>query len=107
MTETAELQPAVFIDRDGTIVMDKDYLADPAEMEIFDFSAEALTTLQECGYLIIIVTNQSGVGRGLLTEDDVRSVHAVLEHELKVKIDAFYHCPHKPDDGCRCRKPSL
>jgi histidinol-phosphate phosphatase family protein len=107
MNEQAELRPAVFIDRDGTIVVDKDYLADPAEMEIYDFSAEALQTLQASGYLIIIVTNQSGVGRGLLTEDDVRSVHAVLQHELPVKIDAFYYCPHKPDDGCRCRKPSL
>ena len=107
MTNELESRPAVFIDRDGTLVEDEDYLADPANMRVFEFSREALETLRTRGYLIIVVTNQSGVARRLLTESDVKSVHAALSESLPDLIDAYYFCPHGPNDGCRCRKPAL
>jgi D-glycero-D-manno-heptose 1,7-bisphosphate phosphatase len=100
-------RPAIFIDRDGTLIEDEDYLADPAKMRVFDFSMEALQILREKGYLLIIITNQSGVGKGLLTEDDVHAVHAALRREIRDGIDAFYYCPHRPDESCLCRKPGL
>jgi len=107
VTNNAEPRPAVFIDRDGTLIEDLDYLADPAKMRVFDFSREALELLRDQGYLIIVVTNQSGVARGLLTESDVRSVHSALGESLAGLIDAYYFCPHGPNDGCRCRKPAV
>ena len=102
-----ELRPAIFLDRDGTVIEDEDYLADPAKMRVYGFSAEGLEILREKGYLLIVITNQSGVGKGLLTEGDVHAVHAALQHELRDFIDAFYYCPHRPDASCRCRKPGL
>jgi D-glycero-D-manno-heptose 1,7-bisphosphate phosphatase len=107
MTKIDELKPAVFIDRDGTLIADEDYLDDPARMRVFEFTAEALRLLKEKGFLLIVITNQSGIARGLVTESDVDAVHATLNDSLKNSIDAFYHCPHGPNDGCRCRKPSL
>jgi D-glycero-D-manno-heptose 1,7-bisphosphate phosphatase len=107
MAEGENLRPAIFIDRDGTLIEDEDYLADPAMMRVFDFSAEALQILKEKGYLLIIITNQSGVGKGLLSENDVRAVHEALRREIRDRIDAFYFCPHHPDASCQCRKPEL
>lgn len=107
MAENGNLRPAIFIDRDGTLIEDEDYLADPTKMRVFDFSAEALQILKQKGYLLIIITNQSGVGKGLLTEDDVRAVHEALRREVRDGIDAFYFCPHHPDASCKCRKPEL
>ena len=107
MNNKLEPRAAVFVDRDGTLIEDLDYLADPAKMRVFDFSREALDLLRDHGYLIIVVTNQSGVARGLLTEFDVRSVHAALSESMPGLIDGYYFCPHGPNDGCKCRKPAL
>jgi D-glycero-D-manno-heptose 1,7-bisphosphate phosphatase len=105
MNSSSEQRLAVFIDRDGTLIEDMDYLADPAEMRIYNYSAEALRLLKDEGYLLIVLTNQSGVARGLMTEANVAAVHEALDKELPGLIDAFYYCPHGPADGCRCRKP--
>jgi len=100
-------KPAVFLDRDGTVVEEVNYLHRPEEMRLFPGTAEALKSLKNAGYLLVIVTNQSGIGRGIYTEADMRGVHDALQAELEGLIDGFYYCPHLPCDGCSCRKPGL
>jgi D-glycero-D-manno-heptose 1,7-bisphosphate phosphatase len=105
---------AVFLDRDGVIVEDVHYLKSPAQLRILPGVAQALHTLQERFY-IIVVTNQSGVARGLLTEDDLMAIHLALVQHLAVEgvvLDALYYCPHLPEATieayqaeCSCRKP--
>jgi D-glycero-D-manno-heptose 1,7-bisphosphate phosphatase len=101
-----ETWPAVFLDRDGTLMRDVDYCGDPAKVEVFPQAAEALRRLKENGYKLIIITNQSGIGRGYFTEAVYRGVEAEflaqLGHGL---IDASYHCPDLPDSGSIRRKP--
>ena len=99
-------KPAIFIDRDGTLVEEVDFLSRPEDMRVFGFSGEALQIFKDQGYKVIVITNQSGVGRGYFNAEDVRSVHDALAAELPAMIDAFYFCPHHPDEGCSCRKPS-
>ena len=106
MDETLEINPAIFIDRDGTLIEEVDFLSRPEDMRVFGFSAQALQIFKDQGYKIIVITNQSGVGRGYFNADDVQSVHNALAAELPDLIDAFYFCPHHPEDGCSCRKPS-
>src|SRR5580765_2706442 len=98
--------PAIFIDRDGTLIEEVDFLSRPEDMRVFGFSAQALQIFKDQGYKIIVITNQSGVGRGYFKEADVRSVHDALSAQLPEMIDGFYFCPHRPDEECRCRKPS-
>ncbi|WP_320784404.1 HAD family hydrolase [Streptomyces sp. CRN 30] len=95
---------AVLFDRDGTLVHDVPYNGDPARVEPVDGAREALGLLRAHGIRTGVVTNQSGVARGLLTDADVRRVHARLD-ELLGPFDVFAVCPHGPDDGCACRKP--
>ncbi|HEX7392883.1 MAG TPA: HAD family hydrolase [Thermoplasmata archaeon] len=100
---------AVFVDRDGTIVFDKHYLADPDGLELIPTVAEGIAKLNRAGIPVIVVTNQSGVARGRFTEDKLREIHARLERMLKEKgarIDDIFYCPHMPDAGCECRKPA-
>ncbi len=103
-----ELRPAVLLDRDGTIINETGYLGDPEGIRFLPGAVEALRTLQQAGYLLIIVTNQSGIGRGYFKDEDAMAVNlrllALLE-EKGVHIQGIYHCPHLPDDGCGCRKP--
>jgi len=107
MTKELESRPAIFIDRDGTLIEDEDFLADPAKMRVYDFTREALELFRDRGFLVIVITNQSGVARGLLDVSDIASVHAALDETLPGLIDAYYFCPHGPNDGCRCRKPAV
>jgi D-glycero-D-manno-heptose 1,7-bisphosphate phosphatase len=105
-------RPAAFIDRDGTIVQERHYLADPDQVELVPGAAEALRSLAANGFSIVVVTNQSGIARGLYSEADFRAVQARLEAMLAahgVVLDAVYHCPHHPDHSgpCDCRKPGL
>ena len=105
-TASNELSPAVFLDRDGTIMRDCDYLSDPEGIEIFDGAADALRRLKAAGFKIIIITNQSGIGRGYFTVEEYRAV----EHEVDQRlgpgiIDATYFCPDHPDADSTCRKP--
>jgi D-glycero-D-manno-heptose 1,7-bisphosphate phosphatase len=98
---------AIFLDRDGTIVEEVNYLHRPEDMRLFPTTAAALRDLKAAGYALVVVTNQSGIGRGIYGEDDMNRVHAGLQEQLGGIIDAFYHCPHLPCDGCECRKPGL
>lgn len=101
---------AIFLDRDGTINVEKNYLIDPAELVLFPGVGEALRRGHDAGYLLVVVTNQSGVARGYFTSSAVDALHDHLQQELRpygVQIDAFYHCPHHPEHGagpCDCRK---
>jgi histidinol-phosphate phosphatase family protein len=99
---------AVFLDRDGTIIEDTGYISDPELVQFLPGAAEALQRLQSAGYLLVIVSNQSGIGRGWITEDQYRQVqHRLLEELQKqnVLITRSYYCPHAPETGCLCRKP--
>ena len=104
-------RPAAFLDRDGTILVEKNYLADPASVELIPGAAAALRRLHEAGFALVVVTNQSGIARGLYSEREYRLVDARMRELLRaegVEIDASYHCPHHPDftAECDCRKPA-
>ena len=99
---------AAFLDRDGTIVADKHYLADPAGLELLPNAVEGLRELRNLGARLVVVTNQSGVGRGYFAAEAVERMHARLRELLAahgIELDGVYVCPHAPDDGCACRKP--
>lgn len=105
---------AVFLDRDGTINVEKEYLHRPEDLELINGAAQAIARLNRAGFLVIVVTNQSGVARGYFTVADVNRLHQVMQEQLAddgAHIDAFYLCPHHPDKGldqyriaCECRK---
>jgi histidinol-phosphate phosphatase family protein len=104
---THTLTPAAFIDRDGTIMEDCNYCSEPNQVKIFPGAAEALSRLKARGFKLVIVTNQSGIGRGLLTLDQYRAVEAEVLRQLGGNlIDGVYFCPHAPGEGCQCRKPA-
>lgn len=107
MTGTNHKRPAAFIDRDGTLVEEVNYLSRVEDLRVFPFTAEALRLLRQAGFLIVVVTNQSGIGRHIYGETDMESIHDAMQEQLEGAIDAFYYCPHLPDAGCRCRKPGL
>jgi D-glycero-D-manno-heptose 1,7-bisphosphate phosphatase len=99
---------AVFLDRDGTIVVDKHYLSDPGGLELLPNALEGLRELRELGAKLVVVTNQSGVGRGYFPADALEPMNERLREVLAeggVELDGIYVCPHAPDDGCDCRKP--
>ncbi|HEX7089694.1 MAG TPA: HAD family hydrolase [Longimicrobiales bacterium] len=104
-------RPAVFLDRDGTLVVERHYLADPARVELVEGAAAALKELAAAGYALVVVTNQSGIARGLYGEAEYRAVQRRIEELLRregVELDGVYHCPHHPDytGPCECRKPA-
>lgn len=102
-------RPAVFLDRDGTIIVDRHYLGDPDGVELIAGAAEAIARLNRAGIPVVLVTNQSGIGRGLFTPADFDAVQSRLDEELAragARLDAVYHCPHSPAAGCECRKPA-
>lgn len=99
---------AIFLDRDGTICEDVNYLSSPDELKIFPFAAEAVRLLNENNFLVILITNQSGIARGFFDENTLQEIHGKLISELagqNAKLDAIYFCPHNSDDNCACRKP--
>src|SRR5438034_6207954 len=101
------LSPAVFIDRDDTIMEDCGYCSDPRDVEIFPGVTEALRRLKSNGFKLIIITNQSGIGRGLFTLEQYRAVEAEVLRQLgDGLIDATYFCPDVPGQQCNCRKPA-
>lgn len=103
------MKPAVFLDRDGVIIADKNYLSDPDGVELLPGAVEGLHMFQAAGFILIIVTNQSGVGRGMFSIQDAEAVNdRVVELLAKntVTITATYYCPHAPGDNCLCRKPN-
>lgn len=107
-------KPAVFLDRDGTINVEKDYLYRVEEFEFTPGAVEAIRLLNQAGYLVVVVTNQSGVARGYYTEADVKTLHSHIDHVLVsqgARVDAWYYCPHHEhgklpyNQACDCRKP--
>ena len=107
MTSSNAKSPAVFIDRDGTIMHDADYCSDPKQVRIFRGVPDALRQLKDKGYKLIIITNQSGIGRGFFTMEQYRAVEAETSRQLGGNlIDATYFCPDPPDQPSKCRKPA-
>jgi len=103
------IKPAVFLDRDGTLIEDKDYLHQPGDVIILPGTGAALRQLLDAGFVLFIVTNQSGVGRGFFTMTDVEKVHQHLARELareSVRFEKIYTAPETPDQPSRGRKPS-
>jgi len=106
---------AVFLDRDGTVNEEIDYLTSPRDLHLIARSAEAIRRANDLGLTVVIVTNQSGVARGLLTEAELLVVHRALIERLaaeNARVDGIYYCPHHPSEGtdeyrkeCDCRKP--
>ncbi|HRP08578.1 MAG TPA: HAD-IIIA family hydrolase, partial [Gemmatimonadales bacterium] len=102
------MKRAVFLDRDGTIVDDPGFLRDPASVHLLPGAAPALHRLQQLGLVLVVVSNQSGIGRGLITTTELDAVNREVARQLAhhgVEIGGWYHCPHLPDAGCDCRKP--
>jgi histidinol-phosphate phosphatase family protein len=96
------LRPAVFLDRDGTLIVDRHYLADPDGVELLGGAGEAVARLNAAGFFVALATNQSGIGRGYFTEADYLAVHARLVAELArhgARLDAAYHAPSQEDTG--------
>jgi D-glycero-D-manno-heptose 1,7-bisphosphate phosphatase len=108
-------QPAVFLDRDGTMIEDVGYLSRLADVRWFPFTVDAIRLLNRAGFLVCVTTNQSGVARGYYTEDDVRALHVQMDAHLTAggaRVDGWFHCPHHPNADvpayravCGCRKP--
>jgi len=99
---------AIFLDRDGTITIDTGYPSDPDEVELLPGAADGLRTLRDRGWALVLVSNQSAVGRGIITLEQAQAVHDRLLVALRasgVEFDGAYYCPHTPDDACECRKP--
>jgi histidinol-phosphate phosphatase family protein len=100
---------AVFLDRDGVLTRERpDYVKTPDELEVLPGIGPPLRDLRRRGFRLVIVTNQSVVGRGLATDDDMGRIHEKLQTTLKAMgchVDAIYYCPHLPGAGCSCRKP--
>ncbi len=102
------LPTAVFLDRDGTIIHDAHYLSKPDQVRLIDGAADAIARINAALIPVVVVTNQSGIGRGYFTLDDYHTVAARLDDLLRghgAHIDATYFCPHRPEDKCECRKP--
>ena len=98
----------VVLDRDGTINVDRHFLADPAGLELIGGAAEGMRRLAQLGLGLVVVTNQSGVGRGIVDNDALAAIHDEMARQLEavgVRLDGVYWCPHRPEDGCACRKP--
>lgn len=104
-----DMAKAVFLDRDHTLNPDSGYISDPKKFDLYPWVPEELAKLKAKGYLLIIVSNQSGIARGLITWEQLNQIHKkmneILAQKVKIKIDSYQVCPHHPDEGCECRKP--
>lgn len=101
-------RPFILLDRDGTLNVEKHYLSDPDQLELYPGTGAALRRLSALGYGLAVLTNQSGVGRGYFGLDAVEKVHERLREMLAAEgaaVDGFFICPHGPDEACDCRKP--
>ncbi|SNR88374.1 D-glycero-alpha-D-manno-heptose-1,7-bisphosphate 7-phosphatase [Desulfurobacterium atlanticum] len=103
------MKKAIFLDRDNTLIEDEGYIHEPEKVKLLPTVGEGLKLLKEKGFLLIVVSNQSGIGRGYFKEEDFHAVNkklnSLLKENFNVEIDDFFFCPHKPDDNCLCRKP--
>ena len=100
---------AVFLDRDGTLIKDVGYPRDPGSVRLLDGAVDALAAFRRAGFRLVLVSNQSGIGRGLVSPEEAAAVHARFIAELEragVELDDVQYCPHAPEEGCPCRKPA-
>lgn len=105
----SEVYKAVFVDRDGTISRDVPYCSCPEDFKLLPTVAEGIRLLNEQGFNVVVVTNQSGIARGYFTEETLTRIHQKMQDDLAkdgAHVDAIYYCPHHPDAGCECRKPN-
>ena len=100
-------KPAVFVDRDGTLIEEVNFLSRLEDLRVFPFTSTAIKLLKDKGFLVIVLTNQSGIARGKYSEADMHAIHNQIQAEVGGLIDAFYYCPHLPSAECDCRKPNL
>ncbi len=103
------LKKALFLDRDGIINIDYGYVSKIEEFEFIEGIFDLVKLFSDAGYLLFVVTNQSGIGRGYYTENDFILLTAWMKEkfmENSISIQAVYHCPHTPDNACLCRKPN-
>lgn len=108
MQTTGKRRRAVFLDRDGTIIYDVAYPRDPGQVRLVAGAPQALAQLQNLGFALVLVSNQSGIGRGLITLEEAQCVHQRMVSLLEVngvRLDDVYYCPHAPEFSCTCRKP--
>ncbi len=101
---------AVLVDRDGTLNQDSGYVTSPDQLILFPGVPEAIFRLNQLGALVIMITNQSAIGRGMMTVEGLQKIHESFANLLRpcgAKIDGIFFCPHHPQDGCRCRKPDI
>jgi len=109
--DAAPPNKAIFLDRDGVInfkLPENRYVADKSEFTLIPGVPEALSILKELGFLLVVITNQRGIARGFMTEEDLATVHVSMVSQLQaqgVAIDGIYYCPHDESEGCACRKP--
>jgi D-glycero-D-manno-heptose 1,7-bisphosphate phosphatase len=109
------VRPAVFLDRDGTLIEERGYLDRLDLLELYPWTTDAIRLLNRAGFATVVVTNQSAIGRGIIDEPFLNQVHAAIDARLgagRARMDAYYFCPHHPDaelapyrQVCRCRKP--
>jgi D-glycero-D-manno-heptose 1,7-bisphosphate phosphatase len=103
------MMKAIFLDRDGTIIKDKNYLSDPKDVEWLPNALEGLLKLKKLGFELFLITNQSGIGRGYFSLLELQAVHEKIQWQMKkTHIGCFLeieYCPHTPEDKCSCRKP--
>ena len=106
---TSELNKSVFLDRDGVLNYDRDdYVKTVKELKIKPNIVSAIKKLKENGYILVVITNQSAINKGLTTHENVKNIHSTIQNYLKenhTSIDEFFYCPHRIDEGCNCRKP--
>ncbi|MDH3504980.1 MAG: HAD-IIIA family hydrolase [Nitrospirota bacterium] len=99
---------AVFLDRDGTLNHDRGYVTSPEQLVLFPGVPEAIARLNHLGVMVLLVTNQSAIGRGMMTIEGLELIHERLAELIRpygASIDGIFFCPHRPQDGCGCRKP--
>lgn len=98
----------VILDRDGTIIVERHYLSDPDQVELIEGAAAGLRQLQTLGVGLVVITNQSAIGRGMFDETRLDAIHRRMDEVLQregIRLNGVYVCPHRPDEGCACRKP--
>jgi len=104
----AASRPYVFLDRDGTLLEEREYAHRPEDYAPLPGAYEAVSRLRAAGFGVVVVTNQSGIGRGIFSDADYASFESIFLADFEAhgaRLDGCYHCPHAPDDGCDCRKP--